>query len=199
MLTLGRLIGSGLVNIANFAAARTQNDVAGRRRMTGASFVLQNPHVRYRPVKLGVLLLALGGALMVRPARASLGGDAASVAADAAELHGTARATPLPQYDIQEITSDSGMRVREYLTRDGTVFAVTWDGPVVPDLRTLLGPSFESYIKGLAAIKQPGTHRSLRLASSTLVVESGGHMRAYSGRAYLPLMVPAAVSPANLR
>jgi hypothetical protein len=167
--------------------------------MAGASFVLQNPYMRYRPLRLSLLLLALGGAVMVGPARASLGGNAASVAADAAELHGTARATPLPQYDIQEITSDSGMRVREYLTRDGIVFAVTWSGPVVPDLRTLLGTSFESYIKGLAALKQPGTHRSLRLASAELVVESGGHMRAYSGRAYLPLLVPAAASPANLR
>jgi uncharacterized protein DUF2844 len=167
--------------------------------MTGTGFVLQNPHMRCRPLEFSLLVLALGGAMIFRPARASLGGDAASVAADAAELHGIAHFTPLPQYDIQEITSDSGMRVREFLTRDGIVFAVTWNGPVVPDLRTLLGPSFASYTEGLAALKHPGTHRSVRLASSALVVESGGHMRAYSGRAYLPLLVPAAASPADLR
>jgi hypothetical protein len=153
--------------------------------------------MRY-PVKLSLLLLILGSCAM-QPVRASLGGDAASVVADATELHGVARATPLPQYDIEEITSDSGVRVREFLNRNGIVFAVTWSGPVVPDLRTLLGPSFESYINGLGALKHPGTQRSLRLASSELVVEFGGHMRAYGGRAYLPPLIPAGASSADLR
>jgi Protein of unknown function (DUF2844) len=156
--------------------------------------------MRYGPVKVSLLLLVLGaGATSVRPAWASLGGDAASVVTDAAEMHGVAHATLLQQYEIQEITNDSGVRVREFLNRNGVVFAVSWNGPVVPDLRTLLGASFDSYLEQLSALRHPGTHRSLRLASSALVVESGGHMRAYSGRAYLPLLVPAAASPANLR
>jgi hypothetical protein len=159
--------------------------------------VLQNPLMRY-PVKLSLSLLILGGGT-IQPARASLGGDAASVAADAAELHSVARATPLQRYDIEEITSDSGIRVREFLNRNGIVFAVTWSGPVVPNLRTLLGSSFESYIKGLGALKHLGTQRSLRLASGDLVVESSGHMRAYGGRAYLPSLIPAGASPADLR
>jgi Protein of unknown function (DUF2844) len=165
--------------------------------VAGSSFVLQNLQMHY-PVKLSLSLLLLAGGA-VQPARASLGGDAASVAADAAELHGVARATPLPQYDIEEITSDTGIRVREFLNRDGIVFAVAWNGPVVPDLRTLLGSSFESYIKGLGTLKHPGTQRSIRLASKELVVESGGHMRAYGGRAYLPPLIPAGASPADLR
>lgn len=138
-------------------------------------------------------------ALPADSAYAALGGDAASVVADTAEMHGVAHATLLQQYDIQEITTDSGVRVREFLNRNGVVFAVTWNGPVVPNLRALLGASFDSYVKQLSALTHPGTHRSLRLASSTLVVESGGHMRAYSGRAYLPLLMPAAASPADLR
>jgi hypothetical protein len=158
---------------------------------------MQNPQMRYA-VKLSLSLLILAGGAM-QPAQANLGGDAASVVADAAELHGVAHATPLPQYDIEEITSDSGIRVREFLNRDGIVFAVAWSGPVVPDLRSLLGSSFESYIKGLGALKHPGTQRSLRLASDDLVVESGGHMRAYGGRAYLPPLIPAGASPADLR
>jgi Protein of unknown function (DUF2844) len=165
--------------------------------VAGSSFVLQNPQMRY-PLKLSLSLLILGGGVM-QPALASLGGDMASVAADAAELHGVARTTPMPQYDMEEITSDSGIRVREFLNRDGIVFAVTWNGPVVPNLRTLLGSSFDSYIKGLGALKHPGTQRSLRLASGELVVESGGHMRAYGGRAYLPPLFPAGASPADLR
>jgi hypothetical protein len=158
---------------------------------------MQNRQVRY-PVKFSLSLLILGG-VAIQPAQANLGGDAASVVADAAELHGVARATPMLQYDIEEITSDSGVRVREFLNRNGIVFAVTWNGPVVPNLRTLLGSSFDSYITGLGALKHPGTQRSLRLASGELVVESGGHMRAYGGRAYLPPLIPAGASPADLR
>ena len=137
--------------------------------------------------------------LGVGPVHAALGGDAASVLADAGELHGAAQSTLLTQYDVQEITNDSGMRVREYLGRDGIVFAVTWSGPVVPDLKSLLGANFASYTQALAASTQPGARRSVRTASPDLVVESSGHLRAYGGRAYLPRLIPAGTSIADIR
>jgi hypothetical protein len=144
-------------------------------------------------VVLGIASLAGG------PARAALGGDAASVLADGAELHGAVHADDRPLYSLQEITADSGMRVREYLNRDGVVFAVSWSGPVMPNLQHLLGTHFEAYTAALAALNHPGLHRSVRVASADLVVESGGHLRAYAGRAYLPLAVPAGVPTAELR
>jgi hypothetical protein len=150
---------------------------------------------RYFPLFLGLGV----NPLSVGTAGAALGGDAASVLSDAAELHGIERSTLLQQYDIHEITNDSGMRVREFLNRDGIVFAVTWNGPVVPDLRSLLGTSYDAYSQGLAALQPSGVHRSLRIASSNLVVESGGHLRAYSGRAYLMHLIPAGTSTADLR
>ena len=137
--------------------------------------------------------------LSIATAHAALGGDAASVVADADDLHGTADCTFLAQYDIQEITDENGMRVREFLTKAGVVFAVAWNGPVVPDLQRLFGASFDTYIQSLSALKDPGTHRSLRIATTELVVEAGGHMRAYSGRAYLPRSIPEGVSAADLR
>jgi len=138
-------------------------------------------------------------ALRVEPVRAALGGDAASIVSDANEMRGVVHAELLQQYDIHEITTDSGIRVREFLNRGGVVFAVTWSGPVMPDLQRLLGASFTEYTRALAAMKQPGLNRSLRVASSELVVESGGHLRAYSGRAYLPALIPAGTSAADLR
>ena len=119
--------------------------------------------------------------------------------ADMEDLHGSAASTVLPQYDIQEISNENGMQVREFLTKAGIVFAVAWTGPVVPDLRHLLGASFDTYIQSLSAMEPHGLHRPLRIATSELVVEAGGHMRAYSGRAYLPQSVPAGVSTADLR
>jgi hypothetical protein len=120
------------------------------------------------------------------------------VLADAVASKGTVNTVVRQQYDIQEFTADSGVRVREYLNREGVVFAVSWSGPVLPDLQRLLGTHFAEYTAALAALDHPGLHRSVRVASSTLVVESGGHMRAYAGRAYLPALVPAGVSPAEL-
>jgi len=154
----------------------------------------------HAPVTRFFCLVVVGiTSLGVSPARAALGGDAASVLADGAELHGTVHVAALPLYDLQEITADSGMRVRQYLNRDGVVFAVSWSGPVLPDLRHLLGTHYEAYTTALAALSHPGLHRSVRVASADLVVESGGHLRAYGGRAYLPLAVPAGVQTAELR
>lgn len=135
----------------------------------------------------------------VAPACAALGGDAASVASDAAALHGAIHSTPLQQYDIHEITSDNGMRLREFQDRGGVVFAVVWSGPAMPDLQKLLGKSYHTYATGVAAARHPGLKRSLRIATSDLVVESEGHMRAYSGRAYLPVLMPSGTSAADLR
>ncbi|HME41019.1 MAG TPA: DUF2844 domain-containing protein [Steroidobacteraceae bacterium] len=154
----------------------------------------------HAPVTRAFWLVVLGiTSLGANPARAALGGDAASVLADGAELHGSVYAATLPLYDLQEITADSGMHVRQYLNRDGVVFAVSWTGPVPPNLQHLLGAHYAAYTAALAALNHPGLHRSVRVASADLVVESGGHLRAYGGRAYLPLAVPAGVPTAELR
>jgi hypothetical protein len=152
-----------------------------------------------RGARRAVLLLAISVDLSwVGCAHAALGGDADSVLADRAELHGIANSVSFQQYDEQEI-SGAGMHVREFLNRNGVVFAITWTGPVLPDLQRLLGAHFGEYAAALAALNHPGLHRSLRVASPGLVVESGGHLRAYAGRAYLPALIPVGVSPADLR
>jgi hypothetical protein len=152
-----------------------------------------------RSVKSALLFLIVGlNPPWVGPARAGLGGDAASALADGSDLPGVVNSFKLPLYDIQEITADTGMRVREYVNRDGIVFAVSWTGPVLPDLQRLLGTHYVEYTTALAALNHPGLHRSLRVALPDLIVESGGHLRAYSGRARLPALVPAGVSAADL-
>ncbi|MEA3108122.1 MAG: hypothetical protein QOI88_2727 [Gammaproteobacteria bacterium] len=151
-------------------------------------------------VKWVSLALAFGmTSWCVAPARAALGGDAASVASDADALHGAIHTTPLQQYDIHEITADNGMRLREFQTRSGVVFAVVWSGPAMPDLQKLLGTSYQAYTTAVAAANHSGLKHPLRVATSDLVVESEGHMRAYSGRAYLPALIPAGMSAADLR
>ena len=151
-------------------------------------------------IKWVSMLAAFGlASWCVAPARAALGGDAASVASDADALHGVIHSTPLQQYDIHEITSDNGMRLREFQDRSGVVFAVVWSGPAMPDLQKLLGASYQTYTTAVAAANHPGLKRPVRIATSDLVVESDGHMRAFSGRAYLPALIPVGMSAAEIR
>jgi Protein of unknown function (DUF2844) len=138
-----------------------------------------------------VLGTALGAVLLVGsvlPAFAALGGDAASVDADTAKMKGQARATPGAGYTVSEITLPSGTVVREYVSPEGKVFAVTWSGMEVPDLQQTLGTYFEQF-KTAAAAPHSG-HNHLTIRQSDLVVLTGGHMRAWKGKAYVPSLLP---------
>jgi hypothetical protein len=91
----------------------------------------------------------------------------------------------------------SGTLVREFVATNGTVFAVAWNGPTVPNLRQTLGQYFNNFVAAAQA-KHVG-HRHLQIQQSDLVLQASGHMRAFSGRAYLPQAVPAGVSIEDLR
>jgi hypothetical protein len=149
---------------------------------------------------LALCAFGLFGALLLQaPAAAHLGGDADSVGVDRDALRAQLRSTPMQLYNLHEITTSSGTRVHEYATRQGTVFALTWQGPLPPDLRQLFGPYYERYQSAAAAQVRPGMHRQLNIAQSDLVVQSTGHLRSFRGSAYLPSLVPAGVSVADLQ
>ena len=168
--------------------------------MADALVLLHNVDMAVRSVARSYpFVLVAIGSLWVGEARACLGGDLTSVLDDAAELHGAVQTSPLQQFEIKEITSDNGMRVREFLNRKGIVFAVTWAGPAAPDLQRLLGTQFAVYTTALTSRTHLGLQRSVRVATPDLVVESVGHLRNFTGRAYLPAMLPTGVSTAELR
>ena len=80
--------------------------------------------------------------------------------------------------------------MREYVDADGVVFAVTWNGPFLPDLRELLGQHFATLRNESA--RQPKAGRGqVRVAQPDVTIESGGHMRAYTGRAWINSRLPA--------
>jgi hypothetical protein len=78
------------------------------------------------------------------------------------------------------------------------VFAVTWQGPTPPDLRQLFGSYFEPFRSAAAAQSRPGGHRQLSIAQSDFVVQAIGHLRTFQGKAFVPSLVPAGVSVAEL-
>lgn len=144
--------------------------------------------------------LALGAAaflLRVTPAEAALGAPYASIASDQTTFGASIKATPHDGYSVHELTLPSGTLVREYGAVNGTVFAVAWNGPAKPNLSQLLGRYFSDFVT--AAKATPGGRNHLTLARSDLVIEAGGHMRAFFGRAYLAAAIPAGVSSDALR
>ena len=149
--------------------------------------------------RLAFVLVAGSAAFATATARAGLGGDLSSVVADAVALQGVAQAGSGPQYSVQDIRAASGLQVREYLDSRGIVFAVSWSGPVMPELQRLLGGYYAEYSAAVAAVAPGGLHRALNVVLPDLVVQSGGHLRAYTGRAYLPTMLPAGVTVSTLQ
>jgi hypothetical protein len=146
----------------------------------------------------GALLAAAALTLSAAaPAFATLGGGVASIEADRAKLEGRVQVTTIAGVTVHEIATAAGTRVREYLTPDGAVFAFTWRGPFIPDMRQLLGTYYEQYAHA-AREARPAGKRHLAVRLPGLVVESSGHMRAFAGRAWDPALLPQNFSLSNL-
>lgn len=142
-------------------------------------------------VSVSILLL-----LAAAPAFGGLGGAATPIVTDRSDMVVVRRAVPARSYSVQEIKTGDGTVVREYVSAEGKVFGVAWNGPIMPDLKQLFGdyfPTFQSEAQARGPARGP-----LKINRSDLVIQSGGHMRAFSGRAYLPQLLPAGVTAAEI-
>ncbi len=150
--------------------------------------------------RFGLISLALlAGA---GPAAAALG-QAPSVlpaAASSAVVPGAKMAAAVPNassgpYGVHETLLETGTTVLEYATPAGVVFAVTWQGPVLPDLSVLLGNYFKIFKTQTDQARVSGQRGApVRIATDGLVVSSSGRMRNFFGYAYAPTLVPAGVN-----
>ncbi len=146
--------------------------------------------------------IGIAAAALASPFRAgaSLGGDMTSVRDDQAKLQGTLQTTSGNTYDVHEIHAASGVVLREYVSPSGNVFGVAWKGSTHPDLRQVLGAYYDQYVQAVQAQRaQRRGHGPLTIQLSGLVVQTGGHMRALTGRAYIPQNVPAGVQAEEIR
>jgi hypothetical protein len=141
-----------------------------------------------------LVLLALG---MPAIALAALGGDVSSVQADRTQMRAKAAASSsMGSYTVHTMQTDAGTTVREYADTAGKVFAVTWQGPVKPDLNQLLGPYFSDFQQEAAAGRIGRRH--MKVDKPNVVILSEGRMRALAGKAYLPQAIPAGVKIEDL-
>lgn len=119
-------------------------------------------------------------------------GSGAAVSAKAAVASGATSAT---RYTVSQTVLDNGTTLSEYATPAGLVFALSWEGPFMPDLSSLLGSYFSAFktqADASRATRNIGT--PVGIDAGSVVVRSSGRMRSYSGYAYAPDLIPAGVT-----
>jgi hypothetical protein len=146
-------------------------------------------------VRLTVTMILM--ALWCAPCLASLGGAPTDFGGQPTRQARSLAAGAPANFTVQVTTLPSGTVVREYIAPGGAVFAVSWQGPFLPDLRTLLAQYFDVLTAETARRPKAGNSQ-LRVDRPDVTIESSGHMRAYFGRAWLTGALPAGFSSADI-
>lgn len=156
---------------------------------------LNCPH--WKGLGLAAALASL--AIFSVPARASLGGNLDSVGADRLHMKANLTVTSKDNYNVHQIQAPEGTIVDEYVSSTGTVFAVAWRGHFMPDMQQLMGTYFNQYSAALQSQQTHFGHQPLNIKQAGLVVQTGGHMRNYFGRAYIPSLLPSGLNPDQIQ
>lgn len=159
---------------------------------------IPSPSCRLSKSKLW-LVTAAAVVFLSPVAFAGLGEDVSSIQADQAHMQASLRTTQTSAYTLHEIQAPTGVIVREYVSA-GKVFAVAWGGPWPPDMRQVLASYFGQYQQAAQAqLNSRSARRPFMVELPGLVVQSGGHMRSFAGRAYIPEALPQGVSVEAIR
>ncbi|VXB88126.1 conserved exported hypothetical protein [Burkholderia sp. 8Y] len=99
----------------------------------------------------------------------------------------------------RETTDAHGIVLREYVDPAGTVYAVSWRGPAMPNVEALLGAYFPRFREGASATAGDAGLHTARVSDGDLIVENRTRLREFSGRAWLASALPAGVSAADIQ
>jgi Protein of unknown function (DUF2844) len=138
-------------------------------------------------------ILFISGALASGACHAELGGTTASILVEQKQFNSQLTSTQQNGYSTYTQTLASGTTFQEYASNTGIIFAVSWSGPSLPNLQTLLGNYYGNY---LSAAQQ--SRRSIYSSSDSLVIQSTGMMGAFQGFAFLPKQAPTNFTVNNL-
>jgi len=130
---------------------------------------------------------------------AELGGTIASVRNDTVHMKGTLRSAATQAYTLHQIRTPTGHVVHEYAAADGRIFAISWAGPTIPDLRQLLGENYFAKFQQVAAERKHYGRGPVLIETPEFVFQQTGHLRDFHGRAYLPLSLPQGVDASAIR
>ncbi len=146
-----------------------------------------------RSAALFVVIMCLGGAWAAE-VEATLGERVQSIDSDRRALSAVRSAETVGRgYTIHEIRNDAGL-IREYVSPEGIVFGVAWNGLAQPDLSVLLGSYHGEYENARKQLPRPRGKRQMRVQSDRVVVETWGHVRNIQGRAFVPELIPSGLN-----
>lgn len=100
-------------------------------------------------------------------------------------------------YTVRASRDANGVIVREYVLPSNVVFAVTWDGPVRPDMSALLGSYLPNAVAA-SAMRARGTGPLIE-RNGDFQIESAGAPGHATGKAFLPRLVPTNVRVEDLQ
>jgi len=153
-----------------------------------------NPH---RIALMSRTLALLGAAVaLATPAHAALGDRVSSISNDQARLKAARHIETRNAFTLHHLDSPTGVKVREFVSPAGMVFAVAWDGPTIPDLRQLLGSHFDQYQQAMRSSRR---HGPVNLRIGDFIFQQSGHQRSFRGRAFRADLVPSGVSTTDLQ
>ena len=150
----------------------------------------------YAKTILSALLVLV---LVSVPAWAGLGQPEASVTSDQLHMKSEHRVQDLQAYKVHELANTEGAVVREYVSPDGTVFGITWQGRSTPDMNQLLGNyvnNFQTATRDQTQIRQ---RRGIAIRTSDFVYSNFCRLGVCSGSAYAPKLLPSNVSAEVMR
>lgn len=143
-----------------------------------------------------VLVLALG---LTCPAAAMAGlGEPYRPPVAAAGTTGTPpRQQPARAFEVHETLAGDGSQLRQYVSPAGVVFAATWTGPALPDLKLILGPHHAVFAAALAA--GTGSQKVFAMATDDMVLQLVKLPRGFAGAAHVPWLLPPGTRPEDIR
>lgn len=134
------------------------------------------------------------GAASATVLRATPQSATATATSQAAQPASAESAAP---YTVHQSLDANGVTTREYVLPNNVVFAVTWEGPIRPDMTALLGAYFPNYVS--AGQSRTLGSGPLKSGDDTFRIESGGRLGHFYGVAWLPRLLPAGVRPSDLQ
>lgn len=96
-------------------------------------------------------------------------------------------------YNVHQITMNDGSVVKEFASPMGLVFGVSWQGRSIPNLQQLLGSYMTNLQQGQRT--QWVRRRAITIQGDNFMFYSTGHLRFFRGRAFVPGLVPANLTP----
>ncbi len=143
-----------------------------------------------------ITLLAFLLIAYTSPSLAALGGSLEQFDSDGTPVTAST-SSAVSNYVLHDTTLTSGTHVREYVSGNGVVFAIVWAGPVLPNLKALLGSYFNMMVNESRRKPRPGNSH-MAVNRTDVVINSGGHMRDFEGSAWIPADFPDGFTADNV-